>query len=1126
MYLEYTVFYMQALSAWRSVPFACVIGSLSCTKVREVADVRRCFGRNQDCSDVKHLEKWRTIKDILAACSARPPVEFASMRLQNPPIFHAANCYTTGSNSDIDGTDHQQTVSVSNDFTRLRSTFVIGLFQPLRVLVACLRIKCVQYGCYLTLSMAQSNTTLSSTKTRAAVSCSLADAPVLPQAKKRGIRPMLRCRRSPLRQTGFNSRSGHSGFSQVNIVQDDTAGRRVFSAISRFPRRCIPPLLHSHLISTSSSLETSLLRAAQNFSTHNYFIQHKIDFQRMYIEVTLVIGSEFIRHTLDDSAPIAEFQGNKKRIPYCQMWGNSQTNKYLSFDYTKDCGSGRPGLNSLHIPGTPLLFETGSRGVSVQVVQGKKKGGDTLNSRNCWARHAVKEDSVTTPPLGRSCVRLPSRPPCTPCASTEYFANSYGGEVDFKHLFFSPAVVIERYFFRHAPFNCELVICRKQSYEGVLNSPVIRRHLGEATNRQTIVSRVYRGLRKWSSAGLQGRGKRNNPEKTRRPAASSCTIPTCENPGMTRPGIELGSPWWEANSLTRDTSGGCPPNKIIPLLICYSVNNIAYEYGGYFAANVFEMDETLATREMFLEMSSGGAADSSPRMISSLASHQGEPGSIPGRVTGLSHVVIVPDDAVDRLVFSEISRFPRPSIPALYYVFLGGPNHVGEAKRPCPQGGSITQTVTQLEPPATPPTPSQFTSHPRYIYSLLRNTALNVPHLWPHTENKWLSCSFDIRQTHSLVGWARLWIRVVCLIGYCIPRKGSYWLDCRVESRLLGADGRTAPRRVADPRENPPTSGIVWHDSHMRKSGSDPTGNLILFAYKWKLLTSRAPSISRIELAASLAEQSSKQARHCRLLIGCCDQVTPPYRSVKHSLTLQLPAYYWLTVGPSWGVSKQLSSNHNSAKIWWEKISEWNAFPMDVPSPMDSHKGERAFHQGRKLDLFTSSPEAINKRRKEGGSCNTGRLHLERLLWGRCNRRTGHKYHSRATCPRIQQRNFRSYHEFQPNAPAEWLYLPSKYRNAANYRMHIDTGDNNMGDQRPVALTRKVLNLRAVLPQLKADKIDIQCMYEVTLAIGSEYIRHTLDDSAPIADLQGNKKRIPYCQMWGNTGATAKRTNI
>ncbi|KAJ8867117.1 hypothetical protein PR048_032980 [Dryococelus australis] len=36
------------------------------------------------------------------------------------------------------------------------------------------------------------------------------------------------------------------------------------------------------------------------------------------------------------------------------------------------------------------------------------------------------------------------------------------------------------------------------------------------------------------------------PEETRRPVASSGTSSTCENPGATPPGIELGSPWWEA----------------------------------------------------------------------------------------------------------------------------------------------------------------------------------------------------------------------------------------------------------------------------------------------------------------------------------------------------------------------------------------------------------------------------------------------------------------------------------------------------------------------------------------------------------------------------------------------------
>ncbi|KAJ8868330.1 hypothetical protein PR048_029846 [Dryococelus australis] len=43
-----------------------------------------------------------------------------------------------------------------------------------------------------------------------------------------------------------------------------------------------------------------------------------------------------------------------------------------------------------------------------------------------------------------------------------------------------------------------------------------------------------------SSDGMKGRGKQGViPEKTRRPAASSSTIPTCENPGVNRPGIRF-----------------------------------------------------------------------------------------------------------------------------------------------------------------------------------------------------------------------------------------------------------------------------------------------------------------------------------------------------------------------------------------------------------------------------------------------------------------------------------------------------------------------------------------------------------------------------------------------------------
>ncbi|KAJ8883042.1 hypothetical protein PR048_014881 [Dryococelus australis] len=46
------------------------------------------------------------------------------------------------------------------------------------------------------------------------------------------------------------------------------------------------------------------------------------------------------------------------------------------------------------------------------------------------------------------------------------------------------------------------------------------------------------------------RGKREIPEKSGPPATSSGTIPTCENLGVTRPGIGPGSPWCEVIRLT------------------------------------------------------------------------------------------------------------------------------------------------------------------------------------------------------------------------------------------------------------------------------------------------------------------------------------------------------------------------------------------------------------------------------------------------------------------------------------------------------------------------------------------------------------------------------------------------
>ncbi|KAJ8897862.1 hypothetical protein PR048_003215 [Dryococelus australis] len=84
------------------------------------------------------------------------------------------------------------------------------------------------------------------------------------------------CRTMPLfpplhsRAAPFSPHSTHIGSqdlvrepSSVSIVPDDASGRRVFSGISRFPRPCIPVLLHIRIASPSSAPKTSMLGAKQ-----------------------------------------------------------------------------------------------------------------------------------------------------------------------------------------------------------------------------------------------------------------------------------------------------------------------------------------------------------------------------------------------------------------------------------------------------------------------------------------------------------------------------------------------------------------------------------------------------------------------------------------------------------------------------------------------------------------------------------------------------------------------------------------------------------------------------------------------------------------------------------------------
>ncbi|KAJ8882745.1 hypothetical protein PR048_014558 [Dryococelus australis] len=72
--------------------------------------------------------------------------------------------------------------------------------------------------------------------------------------------------------------------------------------------------------------------------------------------------------------------------------------------------------------------------------------------------------------------------------------------------------------------------------------------LGPSISLEDMEQRMISQLHAICWCTCAGRGKREIPEKPRRPTASSGTSPTCENPIILL-GIETGSPWWEASVL-------------------------------------------------------------------------------------------------------------------------------------------------------------------------------------------------------------------------------------------------------------------------------------------------------------------------------------------------------------------------------------------------------------------------------------------------------------------------------------------------------------------------------------------------------------------------------------------------
>ncbi|KAJ8890058.1 hypothetical protein PR048_009564 [Dryococelus australis] len=119
------------------------------------------------------------------------------------------------------------------------------------------------------------------------------------------------------------------------------------------------------------------------------------------------------------------------------------------------------------------------------------------------------------------------------CYSHEDFANSFGGEIDSKHVLISATVVIARQLFRRAPFDCYPIISRKQS-SVIFTVETKRQHLVSTYKagsvwmiRAKVVAKrsnrhTYRFRSMWVGKRqnrVQLRRKREHPEKTYRLSA-------------------------------------------------------------------------------------------------------------------------------------------------------------------------------------------------------------------------------------------------------------------------------------------------------------------------------------------------------------------------------------------------------------------------------------------------------------------------------------------------------------------------------------------------------------------------------------------------------------------------------
>ncbi|KAJ8877974.1 hypothetical protein PR048_022437 [Dryococelus australis] len=543
------------------------------------------------------------------------------------------------------------------------------------------------------------------------------------------------------------------------------------------------------------------------------------------------------------------------------------------------------------------------------------------------------------------------------------------------------------------------------------------------------------------------------------------------------------------------------------------------------------------------DIGGGGSADIVVRL---LASHVGEPGSIPGWVApGFSHVGIVPDDDTDRRVFLGISRFPRPFIPALLLTHLASPSSVLKTsirwkgfnstigqqniERVHLEGGNFQSQYTpcfavvarqwasvlniyrtplrvnwtpreQCEPHArATPLPSLHKLEPKTRQPWTRQG--RVCNCNPRKDGKGegglptyptsRSASFQESRRECIVTTETLHaLRVgamrhlACLSMSPLSLPHILTLDVQLHPTLktrldftycagiiifrviisvseYQRNERT--RETADTRENPPTAGIIQDDSD---PGPIPGGRPHRGSDPGRLSGSMCPLVPRDPVTNISAEELADN----RNGITCV-----------------------------FGVQSRMSRRG---------VSMYQRQPKDARFCMTKSSDHSFFFAE---DTITSPVHV----------CMLQSFAVPQFarVSSRCHysiRRSTDSLRLVDPCPSRLDISWTIVIE-NTSCVNFWIAL----RNVINSKL------GNFMDLRVLSRLPPPKHNGSQCEsncEKLADKVGLKRVYtEVTFSIGPEFIRHGLVVFEPITDLQGNKKRIPYCQVWGNTGATANQ---